>query len=208
MPAFSIRPTPAADQELISSFRKMIHFHVSMALYSPSHKSSNLLWLQLPNQNLQPCSSQHVKWFPTGKPSLPCDGHNQKLLSKLTTPPLPVLLTTNKTIVPHRAKMMECVYGGFVAADLRTVSILLGCWIQTLGQLPHQTSPRHLPWSPQDNSCWYLGTAWHLRPKSSAPLPNHWPTGFPLQVFPFSFYPSFSKLRNISPHYECCHKGV
>jgi hypothetical protein len=30
-----------------------------------------------------------------------------------------------------------------------------------------------------------------LAPKSTATLPNHWPTGFPLQVFPFSFYLSF-----------------
>jgi hypothetical protein len=52
---------------------------------------------------------------------------------------------TNKTIVPRRAKMIDM----FVVASLplisRPVSILLGCWIQKLGRLPHQTSPRHLP---------------------------------------------------------------
>ena len=121
--------------------------------------------LQLPNQNMQPFLSQHEKWFPTGKPSLLWDGHNQNLLCQNDGY---ALLVASMPRIP------------------RPVSILLGCWIQKLGRLPHQTSPRHLPWSRQTHSCWHLGTGWHLSQPPS--LPNHWPTGFPLQVFPFYFY--------------------
>jgi hypothetical protein len=33
---------------------------------------------------------------------------------------------------------------------------------QKLGWLPHQTSPRHVPWNPQNHSCGHLRTGWHL----------------------------------------------
>ena len=40
---------------------------------------------------------------------------------------------TSKTIVPHRAKMMDMHYGGFDAANLKTSFITTGFWLQKLG---------------------------------------------------------------------------
>ena len=53
--------TPAAEQELISFFWRMIPSHISTGPYSPLPKSSSSLWPQQPNQNLQPCLSQQEK---------------------------------------------------------------------------------------------------------------------------------------------------
>ncbi len=189
IPVFSMSPTPAAAVELTSSLWGMIHFHVSMAPYSQSPKSLSLLWLQLPNQNLQPFLSQHETWFPTGKPSSLWDGHNQNLLSKLITPPPSVLLT--KRFCPARPRWWICVYGGLDAVDLKTSFDTTGMLDPKTGSITTPNIIQTPNMKPTGQLMLVSGN--RLAPKSTANLPNHWPTGFPLQVIPFSFHFSFFK---------------
>ena len=110
---------------------------------------------------------------------------------------------TNKTIVPRR---QDDGYAPMVAPMPRLTKptpLLLGQRIQELGQLPYQAPPGHLPRSAPNHTyrCRGLGTT------RSIVLVLLLPNRRPLQVFPFYF--TFSKLLSIiSPHYECCHKGV
>ncbi len=84
----------------------------------------------------------------------------------------------------------------------RPVLKLLGCWIQKLGRLPHQTSPRHLPWNPQDNSCWYLGTGWHLSHQplclTTGPQVSLFRYSLFLFTFPFSNWELFPHIMNVA----------
>jgi hypothetical protein len=54
---------------------------------------------------------------------------------------------TNKTIAPRRAKMMDMRLWWLPLPWIPRpiLLLLLGCWVQKLGQLPHQTPPGHLP---------------------------------------------------------------
>ena len=46
----------------------------------------------------------------------------------------------------------------------RTMLLLLGCWIQEMGRLPHKTPPRHLQRISSDHSCRYIGLGQHMSP--------------------------------------------
>jgi len=100
-----MKPTPAVTRALTSSYQKMIPFHNSMTLYFPLPKSLSLSWRQLPNQNVQP-------FFVTAREMIP---HRQtRIAMGWPQPKTPIQTDTstaigvsNKTIVPHRAKMMD-----------------------------------------------------------------------------------------------------
>ncbi len=113
MQDFSMRLTPAAAPEHISSFQRTNRFCVSMVPFSQSPKSPSSLWCQLPNLNLQPFLSWQEKWFPTGKPSSLCGGPNQKALSKQITQLLQVLPV--KQLFPAVPKWCLCASSGSVA---------------------------------------------------------------------------------------------
>ncbi len=65
----------------------------------------------------------------------------------------------------------------------RSISILLGCRRQELGQLTHQTPPWHLPRSPLKLACRLLVLSGYLSPSCACSYP--WATGFSLASFPF-----------------------
>ena len=71
-----------------------------------------------------------------------------------------------------------------------------------MGRLPHQTSPRHLPWNPQDNSCWYLGTGWHLNQQplclTTGPRVSLFRFSLFLFTFPFSNWELFPHIMNVA----------
>ena len=142
MQVFSMRQTPAAALELTSSFRRMTRFHVSMVPYSPSPKSSVRNGFSRRIKTCSPFCHGTRNDSPQANPHRYGKATTKNLLSKLITPLPPVLPT--KRAPPGQddgyallVALMPCIS--------RPVSILLGCWIQKLGRLPHQTSPRHLP---------------------------------------------------------------
>ena len=78
---------------------------------------------------------------------------------------------------------MPCISG--------SVLLLLGCWLQKLGWLPHQTPPGYLPWIPPDYTCRHLGLDWHMKVTFRQTIgPPVFPQGFShfyfCQLFTFS----------------------
>ncbi len=185
MKDFSIRHTPAAALEHTSSSQRMSRFCVSMVPISQLPKSSSSLWHQPPNLNLQPILSRQERWFPTGKPSSLLGVPNQKALSKQITQPLQVLPI--KQLFPAGPKWWICAFW-WVCCHASQDQFRY-CWDagskNWADYIPHQTPPGHLPWSPPKYSCRHLEPSRHMTLPPI--LPSHWPTGFPLQVFPFHF---------------------
>jgi hypothetical protein len=111
---------------------------------------------------------------------------------------------TNKKIVPRQDKIMDMRFWWLCCGAPQDQF----CYYWDAGSknwanyhTKHHPDTYHK--AHQKYSCRHLGPGRHL---TLLPLsPNHRPTGFSLQVFPFYF--SFL-LNIISPHYECCRKDV
>jgi hypothetical protein len=96
---------------------------------------------------------------------------------------------TNKIIVPRRAKMMDMRFWWLrcrASQDQFRYYWDAGSKNWADYHTKHHPDSYHEAHMTTHAGIWYLGTGWHL---SQPPiLPNQWPTGFPLQVFPFYFY--------------------
>ena len=67
----------------------------------------------------------------------------------------------------------------------RTMLLLLGCWIQEMGRLPHKTPPRHLQRISSDHSCRYIGLGQHMSPIHPQTMG---PRVASLKAFPFFIF--------------------
>jgi hypothetical protein len=111
---------------------------------------------------------------------------------------------TNETIVLFRAKMMDM---RFWWLRCHASQDQLCYYWDTGSKTGLTTTPKTTQtptMSPPKYSCRHLGPGRHITLLLPL-LPSHWPMGFPLEAFPFYF--SFLPII-ISPHYECCRKGV